>query len=213
MMRAIRRIFLSIVLLAVAAGALWAWWAIDLRWRPKTITRNADEISKLLKTSGWVSPGRSGAILYVLRPAECPACAGFEAASLPDLLKDGVDTRFVTFAEDDENGRARSTEAERSTIAELWVNRNWRLFQQWTQAAPGSWTAQGVPAADGDVARSAVIEAGRDAVARITPLLGKNGVPGRYPIFVWWTPDGKMEACACAAPQAWARMRSSLKGG
>ena len=40
-----------VVIAAVGAGA-WAYWNYDLRWRPKTITRNQAEITKILETAG-----------------------------------------------------------------------------------------------------------------------------------------------------------------
>ena len=44
-----------------------------------------------------------------------------------------------------------STAPERSTVAELWTNRSWKLFQQWSLAPAASWTAPGILPADGAV--------------------------------------------------------------
>ena len=95
-------------------------------------------------------------------------------------------------------------------MAELWVNRSWPLFQTWMAAAPDAWTAPRIPPAEGDVARTAVIEAGRDLVDHLEPLLRRNGVRPGYPILVWWAKNGDLEACSCRVPQSYAYVRKDL---
>lgn len=200
-----------LALFAVAIfGGLYLWWSLDLRWRPHVVTRNQAEIAKILDGAGWVAPGLTGPKLYIITYRGCADCDRYAAAEFPALQKAGVDTRVVVVARPDVNGQARSTPAERSTVAELWVNRNWSLYQRWNAGLAASWTAEGLPAADGNAARSAVIEAGRDMVDRLTPLLKANGVAFGYPTLVWWAKDGRMEACACGAPQRRAPVRRDL---
>ena len=157
-----------------------------------------------------MAPGLTGPKLYIITYRGCADCDRYAAAEFPALQKAGVDTRVVVVARPDVNGQARSTPAERSTVAELWVNRNWSLYQRWNAGLAASWTAEGLPAADGNAARSAVIEASRDMVDRLTPLLKANGVAFGYPTLVWWAKDGRMEACACGAPQRRAPVRRDL---
>ena len=140
----------------------------------------------------------------------CEDCARFEQANLADLRKAGVDTRVIMIARADVNGQAKSTPGERSTVAELWVNRNWKLYEKWAAAPIDNWPAQGIPAADGDVARSAVIEAGRDAIDKLQPLLRDNGIKFAYPLAIWWTPEGKMEGCACTDPRTFSFVSKDL---
>jgi hypothetical protein len=199
-----------ILFIAAILGGLYLWWSLDLRWRPHVITKNQAEIAKVLDGAGWVSPGLAGPKLYLIAYRDCADCSRYEATEFPALQKAGVDTRVVMIARPDVNGLAKSTAAERSTVAELWVNRKWDLLQRWNASAGGAWTAQGVPPADGDVARSAVVEASRDVVDRLTPLLKASGINVSYPTLVWWTKDGKMEGCACSAPQSWNRVRGDL---
>jgi hypothetical protein len=191
MMKKIQARALLILFLVVIGGGFYLWWRFDLRWRPHVIAKNQAAIAKILDQ------------------ADCPDCQRLEA-ELPDLQQKGVDTRVIAIARPDLNGQAQSTTAERSTVAELWVNRSWPLFQRWSAAAPGTWTAPGIPLADGDVARTAVIQAGRSAVDQLRPLLKANGVRFDYPTLVWWSKDGKMEACACAAEASWKRMRQDI---
>jgi hypothetical protein len=213
MMRKLQAWAMMIVFVGVIVGGLYLWWNLDLRWRPHEITKNQAEIARILDGSGWVSPGGSGPKLYLIAYRDCDACARYEASELPALQKAGVDTRVIMIARPDLNGLAKSTPAERSTVAELWVNRKWDLLQRWTAAPAGAWTAAGIPAADGDVARSAVVEAGRDMVDKLTPLIKANGIAFAYPTLVWWSKDGKMEGCACGASQSWRRVRLDLGAG
>jgi len=210
MMKKIQAWTLLILFFGIIGGGLYLWWSLDLRWRPHPITKNQAEIARILDGSGWVSPGLTGPKLYLIAYRDCADCNRFEADQFADLQKAGVDTRVIAVARPDENGQAKSTVAERSTVAELWVNRNWGLFQRWSASPVANWTAQGVPAADGDVARSAVVEASRDVVDKLTPLLKANGITFGYPTLVWWGKDGKMEGCACRAPQSWNRLRQDL---
>jgi hypothetical protein len=110
----------------------------------------------------------------------------------------------------DANGLPHSTPAERNTVAELWTNRSWKLYQQWSLANPATWTAPNLAPADGDAARTAVIEVGRDLVKTLEGQLKDNGVNLAYPTLVWWTKDGKMRACACESPQTYRFVEKEL---
>jgi len=73
----------------------------------------------------------------------------------------GVEVRIIVFARADREGMALSTAAERATVAELWLTRDWTLYQRWTATPPRNWTAAGLPEADDSLARRAVEDAGR----------------------------------------------------
>lgn len=198
------------VAVVLAIGAVtYGYWSLELRWRPKTVDRHQAEITKILEQSGWVSPGLAGPKLYMISARDCPACAQFKAEEFPRLHEAGVDTRVIEIARADENGAAKSTAIERATVAELWVNRSWSLAQAWDKAPAGAWTAPGIKPADGDIARTAVIEAGRANVEKLTPLLKDNGVKLDWPVMIWWSQDGQMQGCACA-PQTYRFIRKDL---
>ena len=203
---------LAAIVILVGAG-LYGWWALDLRWRPHTITKNQAQISQLLEHAGWVSPGRPGAKLYMVSFRSCPDCIRFETNEFPRLEKAGVDTRVILIARKDYNGLAKSTPAERTTVAELWIDRNWNLLQAWQSVPPEAWTAPGLVPADGDTARTAVVEGARAFVEQLQPLLAANGVDNhgfRYPTLVWWDKQGRMRACACEKAQTYRFVRREL---
>jgi hypothetical protein len=201
-----------VVLLAVALvlGGFYLWWSLDLRWRPHLVTRNQPQIAGLLDGAGWVSPTTGGSRLYVIAYRDCAPCQSFLASQLSALEGAGVQPRIIVVARPDQNGLQRSTPAERSTVAELWLNRNWALYQAWRAAPTAAWTAPGITPADGDAARTAVVGAGRDLIERLGPLLGDNGVRFDYPTLVWWTPKGQMQACACVDTRSWPPVRKAL---
>jgi hypothetical protein len=201
---------LSLVVGAIAAGG-WAWWSYDLRWRPKTIARHAPEIARLLEQeAGWVSPGLTGTKLYMISFRTCPDCLRFKAEQFPDLHAAGIDTRVIEIARRDVNGLAKSTPAERATVAELWLNRSWALMERWEAMPAAAWTAPGIAPADGDPARTAVVEAGRSLVDRLIPLMADNGVDFAYPLLVWWDGEGRMRACACEKRETYRFVRREL---
>ena len=212
-MRAVRNFLLMILVLGGAGAGGYLYWDHEYRWAPHVITKHQDEIAKTLDASGWVAPpapGSSAPKLYIIAYRGCEDCARFEQSELPALRKAGLDARVIMIARADVNGQPKSTPGERSTVAELWVNRSWKLYEQWAAAPADNWPAQGIPSADGDVARSAVVEAGRDAVDKLKPLLSDNGIKLAYPIVVWWTKDGKMEGCACENPRTYRFVRKDL---
>jgi len=210
------KVILWIVLAVVlTGGALGAWWWLDLRWRPQVVTRHQGEIVRILEASGYVSPKLTGPRLYMIGFRSCPDCIRLKTEVFPALHAAGVDTRVIEIARDDVNGVEKSTPAERTTVAELWINRDWTLFERWTAVPADAWTAPGLGPADGDMARTAVVQAGRKMVQDLRPLLAANGVkvsPAgiRYPTLVWWTQDGKMKACACEDRETYRYLRADL---
>ncbi|MFN9251559.1 MAG: hypothetical protein ACK58O_10950, partial [Brevundimonas sp.] len=121
-----------------------------------------------------------------------------------------AEPRIIVFARADREGLAQSTAAERATVAELWLSRDWDLYARWTATPVRYWTAVGVPAADGTLARSAVGLAGRQFVDQLGTLLQDNGVPSGYPIVLWRDREGFLKACACADSRSWVFIRDDL---
>ena len=120
---------------------------------------------------------------------------------------------MILVARRDYNGVAKSTPAERATVAELWFNRSWKLLETWEDTPVDAWTAPGIPPADNDAARSAVVEQGRQLVDQITPLLAANGVDNhgfRFPTLIRWDKQGRMRACACEQRQGYRFVRQEL---
>lgn len=201
---------LLVALVVAVVGGAWALWNFDLRWRPHTITRNQAEIARILEQSGWVSAGAGGAKLYMVGFRSCPDCLRFKKVIWPQLDAAKVDTRLIEVARADVNGISNSTPAERSTVAELWVNRSWALSQKWDATPIDAWTAPGIAPADGDVARTAVVEAGRDMVTKLRPLLKDNGITFAYPLLIWWDKEGRMRGCACEKAETYRFVRKEL---
>jgi hypothetical protein len=198
---------------ALAGAGGWAYWNYDLRWRPKTIAKNQAEIAKILQQSGWVSPGKAGPKLYVVSYRTCTDCVRLEQQEFPKFHAAGVDTRVIVIARADKNGVENSTPAERATVAELWANRQWPLLEKWDAGNPDNWKAEGIAPADGDLGRTALVEAGRKLVADLTPLMKANGVKFAYPLLVWWNKDGTMRACACESARTYRFLRKELGVG
>ncbi len=203
-------VLIVVVGLALAGGGYWAYWNFYSRFQPVVITENQAEVQHLLDEAPWVSAGSGGAPLYIIGYRDSASTQRYEREEVPKLRAGGVDPRLIVFARADVEGQAQSTPAERATVAELWLGRDWNLHQRWMQTPPGNWTAAGIQTADGDLARSAVVDAGRQFVAQLSGLLGKVGASGRYPLIVWRDRDGFMKACACADARSWAFIRDDF---
>src|SRR5690606_32399054 len=68
----------------------------------------------------------------------------------------------------------------------------------------------GIPAADGNLARAAVVDAGRDFVVSLSRDLGDAGLRTSYPLIIWRDREGFMKACACSNSRSWAFIRDDL---
>lgn len=200
----------ALIGLLLAGGGYWAYWNFYARFQPVLIDHSQGEIQRLLDSASWVSGGGGGEPLYIVGYRDSPAMQRYEREEAPKLRAAGVEVRIIVFARPDREGLAQSTAAERATVAELWISRDWTLYQRWTATPTASWTAAGIPAADGNIARSGVVEAGRQAVDDLTGLLRRSGLNPRYPIVIWRDREGFLKACACTDSRSWAFIRDDL---
>ena len=200
----------AVIGLILAGGGYWAYWNFYARFQPVTVTQNQAAIQRLLDESSWVSAGGGGEPLYIIGYRESGAMQRYEREEAPKLRAAGIEPRIIVFARPDREGLAQSTAAERATVAELWLTRDWALYERWTATPVRNWTAAGIPAADGSLARGAVVKAGRDFVAALTRDLGGTGLKGRYPLIIWRDRDGFMKACACSDSRSWPFIRDDL---
>lgn len=200
----------ALIGLILAGVAYWAYWNYYARFQPVTVTRNQAEIQRLLDESSWVSAGGGGEPLYIIGYRDSASMQRYEREEIPKLRAAGIEARIIVFARPDREGLAQSTAAERATVAELWLTRDWTLYQRWTATPVRNWTAAGIPAADGNLARGAVVEAGRTFVTRLAADLRQAGLQVRYPLVIWRDRAGFMKACACADSRSWVFVRDDL---
>jgi hypothetical protein len=200
----------AVIGLAIAIGGFWAYQHFYARFQPVTVQRNQASIQRLLDESSWISAGGGGQPLYIIGYRDSAALQRYEREEVPKLRAAGVETRIILFARPDREGLAQSTAAERATIAELWLTRDWALYQRWTATPVRNWTAAGIPAADGNLARGAVVEAGRSFAAGLGERLREEGLQTRYPLIIWRDREGFMKACACSDARSWVFIRDDL---
>lgn len=202
---------LIIVGLALAGAGYWGWWNYFARFQPVTVSQNQAEIQRLLDDAPWVSAGDvTGSPVYVIGYRDSDAQSRFQREEGPKLRAAGVDLRMVMFARADIEGLAQSTAAERATVAELWISRDWTLYRRWTDTPSANWTALGIAPADGDLTRTAIIAGGRDFAGRLRELLEPNGLREGYPVVLWRDRQGFLKACACTDARSWAYIRDDL---
>jgi hypothetical protein len=200
-----------VVGLLLAGGGYWAYWNFYARFQPVTITRNQAEIQRLLDEASWVSADGGGRdALYLVTWRDNPAGQRYEREEFAKLRAAGLDARIIVFARADREGMARSTAAERATVAELWLTRDWSLYERWTATPVRNWTAAGILPADGNMARTAVVGAGRDFAERLSALLRSAGAPVGYPLVLWRNREGYLRACACSDARSWAFIRDDV---
>lgn len=196
--------------LAIAGGGYWAYWNFYARFQPVTVSRNQTEIQRLLDEASWLSGGGGGEPLYVIGYRDSASFQRYQLQEADRLRAGGVEMRVIVFARPDREGAPQSTPTERSTIAELWLSRDWSLYERWLATPSRNWTAAGVPAADGNLARSAVVEASRQFTTRLNDLLRDAGVPTGYPLVIWRDREGFLKACACSDSRSWVFVRDDV---
>jgi len=200
----------ALIGLILAVGGFWAYQHFYARFQPVTVTRHQAEVQRLLDESSWLSAGGGGEPLYIVGYRDSAAMQRYEREEAPKLRAAGVEVRIIVFARPDREGLTQSTAAERATVAELWLTRDWTLYPRWTATPSNNWTAAGIPAADGNLARGAVVTAGRDFVGKLTEALGGEGLSAGYPLVIWRDREGYMKACACSDNRSWAFVRDDL---
>ena len=200
----------AVIGLVIAIGGFWAYQHFYARFQPVTISRDQAAIQRLLDESSWVSAGGGGEPLYIIGYRDSAAMQRYELEEVPKLRAAGVEARVIVFARPDREGLTQSTAAERATVAELWLTRDWTLYQRWTATPVRNWTAAGIPAADGNLARGAVVEAGRTFVTGLAGHLKNNGLQTGYPVIIWRDQQGFMKACACTDSRSWTFIRDDL---
>lgn len=202
--------------LAVAIGLVLAvsgYLAYDYfyaRFQPVTITRNQGEIQRLLDEAPWLSPGGGDQPLYIIGYRDSAPTQTYERQEADKLRAAGVDVRVLMFARPDRDGAPQSTPTERATLAELWLERDWDLYRRWTAGPAADWDAEGLAPADGNLARTAVVEASRQFITRLDRLMRDAGVRPTWPLVIWRDRQGFLKACACADSRSWAFIRDDL---
>ena len=200
----------AVIGLVIAVGGFWAYQHFYARFQPVTVQRNQASIQRLLDESSWISAGGGGQPLYIIGYRDSAAMQRYEREEVPKLRAAGVEARIILFARPEREGLTQSTAAERATVAELWLTRDWTLYQRWTATPVRNWTAAGIPAADGNLARGAVVEASRSFAASLAEKLNEEGLQTRYPLIIWRDREGFMKACACSDPRSWTFIRDDL---
>lgn len=199
--------------LVLAVAGYLAYDQFYARFRPVTVARNQGEIQRLLDEASWLSPQVGDRAIYVIGYRDSAATQAFLRQEAERLRAAGADVRVLVFARPDRDGAPQSTPAERATIAELWLTRDWDLYRRWTAAPASSWSTEGVAPADGSLARTAVVEASRQFAARLDGLMRGAGIKPTWPLVIWRDRQGFLKACACADARSWPAVRDSLGVG
>lgn len=198
-----------VVAAALAGGGYWLYWNFFVRYSPITITQNQKEIQTLLESSGYAAAGTEGPELWVITYRNCATCKAWEDQETDKFAAVGVDVRIIPFAPVDIEGKGRSTPSERATVAEIWINRSYSLYQQWRATPEDLWNPELRPA-DGDLARTGVVDASRKFITDLEPLLAANGVPLRYPLVIWRDAEERIKVCACSDERMYHYVRDDL---
>jgi hypothetical protein len=201
----------ALLTLSVLAGVgYWAYWNFFVRYSPLTITKNQKEIQDLLQSSGYAESDALGPEVWFITYRNCPHCKAYEDSEMPKLKAMGAHIKVIPFAPVDLEGQTKSTPSERTTVAEIWLNRSYELYQAWRMAPEDEWAPK-FRAADGDLARTAVVEAGRTFITQLEPLLRANSVEVRYPLVIWRDAKEEIRVCACSEPKMYGYVINELK--
>jgi len=207
---------LVVTIPVLIGGGYWLWWDQVEKYAPVTITApdDAAAIQSLLDRVDYVSPQGPASPqprwVYLVGYHNCVPCNVYQRSEFSKLQAAGVETRVVMFARPDAGTQKQSTPEERSTIAELWLNRSWPLYLQWFNAPDGVWNADGLKVADNDMARSGVVWASRDFVTELTPVLARNKVNVGYPLVIWRNANHQLRVCNCASDKAYHFIREDF---
>jgi len=203
----------AFVAVALAATGYRAYDHLYGRYQPIVVTRGQAEIQRLLDDSAWLSTGDGGQPLYVVGYQDDPATRRFEHEQGDLLRARGVEVRSVAIARPVTGTGAgagvseAAVAAEQATVAELWLSRDWSLYQRWMATPSAQWTAAGLPSVDGHPDRAKALEDSRQFSKDLTSLLKATGVRPGHPVLIWRDREGFLKACACSDAKVWAFVR------
>ena len=204
----IGRIVFAIALLFLASLAL----PYLLGGKVKTLTAQTAELETLLGEMAWVSPGLPGErALYEISFRTCPSCISYHKTEFPKLQAMGVDTRLFVFAR-----RSKSTPPEeRTVVAELYKTRSWQLSEDWyAHSNPKRYYGkmQNIPDADGDAARTELVETGQRQIRQLMDILTANDITMATPTLLWQNESGQWRVAIGDNPVTNAQIRKELGG-
>jgi hypothetical protein len=196
-----------IVIAAVAIAGVAAYYTITVPDKKVVLGKaSSDRVWALLKEANYVSPnypaasGSSRAV-YLITYKGCKACAAYENSEFPKLRAAGVDTRVYVFTPPAVQPPAGQTKVDNAAIVELWLNRDWALYQRWINDP--KFTGDGVPPAD-DMARKYVLMATKDFYTEIlAELPAKKPTDLHAPFVIVADKDGKAAVCFCDVETAY----------
>jgi len=188
----------------------WLWWDQVARFQPHDIKRDQEAFQSLLDRSGAASPNLTGPSITIVTHRDCKPCRLFEETEAKDLRAQGVNTRIIVIAPADDQGLSQSTPIERTTVAEIWWTRDFALYQKWFETPDSQWKPETIPSADNDLARTAVVNAGRLFISEIGTILRTNGVRMTYPLVIWRDKSNRLRVCTCTDKRSFAAIRQDL---
>ena len=202
-------ILLALIGVGLSVAAYWAYWNSYARFQPVTVVEGGVEIQALLDQSPYLAAEGGDRPVWIVGYRDSAAFQRFAGTELERLRAVGVQPRILVFARPDREGVAQSTAAERATVAELWLSRDWSLFDRWMATSPANWTAAGLPSADAPN-RAAMIDAGRELSGELIERLDDAGIDARWPLVIWRDGAGFLKVCACADSRSWPFVRDDL---
>ena len=203
---------LVVIIPALFGTGYWLYWDRFIRYAPVTITNVESQIAiqTLLDQADYLSPGKKDRWVYLVTYRGCKACRDYENQEFPKLQAAGIETRVIVYTLADDKGVKRSTPAERATVAELWLTRNWAFYQAWQSATDDTWTADGLTSADTDWGRRAVVIGAQDYVNQLAAELRNDKVTVGFPLIIWRDKNNQIRVCGCTTDKAYHFIREDL---
>lgn len=201
----------ALVGLVLAVIGVWAYGHFYARFQPVTIDRNQAEVESLLQQASWIADAEGGEPpVYVVGAHDDAMMRTWLDEEADKVRAAGAQVRVIVFLPQGQDGKAGGSPAERATLAQLWLGRDPMLLQQWLDTPRERWRAPGIPAADGNLARTAVARASGQFFDDLSDLLGRAGVRVGRPLVIWRDREGFLKACACSDRRSWAFVRDDL---
>lgn len=176
----------------------------------KTLTIQVQALETLLGEMAWVSPQISDTrALYKISFRTCPSCIVYHQTEFPKLQDLGVDTRLFMFA----RNTPRTKPQERTVVAELYKNRDWKLAQDWfAHKSPHKFYAHmpDIITADNNPERTALIKNGQRQIMELSYILKANQIELATPALIWQNKSGEWRVAIGNSKRSNAVIRKEL---
>jgi len=191
--------------LLMAGIVIIVWWNVSARQQPVQVVAKAASLETLLEGAPYIALNEGDRPVYVIAPRASPGLETWLSTDAAELAAQGRQVRVIMVPSGHGGG------SEEATVAELWLNRDIDLLEEWMSMRAEHWTAIGIAPSNATPERLAVLAEARAFAQGVMQAVGRGRDDNRWPVIVWRDGANQLAACLCQTPSAVNEARYALR--